>query len=344
MKLFHRWVQRVFLVPLNNWRLLDAKLGLLAVLATSALCIILGGCGALSLERPRLPTGKIVLWRAGEQGGPQSDVVELDSNGKENLVAHLAGGVTSPLWSPDGRRITFEQDLNGVCALGVVDADGRNPHLVTANHMSVRSPSWSPDGKKIAYYCWDEGSYCSIHTVDADGKNDLRIGLSDRTQSYPQWSPDGKRILFHMNDGNDEWNVAVMNVDGSELQRLTQGTKFNWLPTYSPDGSKIAFWSERTGQWELYLMNSDGSNLKVLPGNSLGIGLFGVSRAVFSPDGKYLAYPSANLFGKFSLRVVDLDGNQINFAGEINDISNWFPADFPRQSGRKTIPTMMPVK
>lgn len=316
---------------------------LLSVLVASTLCVALGGCASLSL-RPRLPIGKIVLSRTGAHGGHASDMVELDSAGSEKIVARLAGGVTSPLWSPDGKRIAFEQDLNGVCALGVMDADGRKRQLVTSDHDRVRSPSWSPDGKKIAYYCWDEGSYCSIHVVDADGKNDLRIGLSDRTQSYPQWSPDGQRILFHMNDGNDEWNVAVMNVDGSDLKRLTEATKSNWLPIYSPDGSKIAFWSDRTGQWELYFMNSDGSNLKVLPGNGLGLGLFGVPRAVFSPDGKYLAYPSINLLGKFSLRVVDLDGNQINFAGEIDDLGQWLPADFPTQPGAKIIPTIMPVR
>ncbi len=146
-----------------------------------------------------------------------------------------------------------------------------------------------------------------------------------------------------MNESADDWNVASMNIDGSDLKRLTDGTKSNWLPIWSPDGSKIAFWSDRTGQWQAYLMDCDGENLRVLPGTGLGF-VFGVARAVFSPDGKYLAYPVANWFGRSSLKVVALDGKQINFAGEIDDVSQWLPADFPAQCSTEAIPTLEPIK
>ncbi|HMW92460.1 MAG TPA: hypothetical protein PKE54_20710, partial [Candidatus Obscuribacter sp.] len=94
---------------------------------------------------------------------------------------------------------------------------------------------------------------------------------------------------------------------------------------------------------QAYLMDSDGENLRVLPGTGLGF-VLGVARAVFSPDGKYLAYPVTNLFGKSSLKVVDLEGNQINFAGEIDDLNQWLPADFPAQCGSETISALVPVK
>ena len=35
---------------------------------------------------------------------------------------------------------------------------------------------------------------------------------------------------------------------------------YDWRPTWSPDGSKIAFASERDGNYEIYVMNADGSN------------------------------------------------------------------------------------
>ena len=38
-------------------------------------------------------------------------------------------------------------------------------------------------------------------------------------------------------------------------------------PAWSPDGRQIAFYSERDGNWEIYLMNADGSGLTRLTDN-----------------------------------------------------------------------------
>lgn len=53
-----------------------------------------------------------------------------------------------------------------------------------------------------------------------------------------------------------------MNGDGSDPINLTNNLAFEYDAVFSPDGSKIAFTSERDGfgNYEIYVMNSDGSN------------------------------------------------------------------------------------
>ncbi len=58
-------------------------------------------------------------------------------------------------------------------------------------------------------------------------------------------------------------------------------------PTLSPDGQKIAFMSRRSGNWEIYIINTDGSGWQRLTDNPAQDGL-----PTWSPDGKALAFVS----------------------------------------------------
>ena len=56
-----------------------------------------------------------------------------------------------------------------------------------------------------------------------------------------------------------EWKrfIHIMNPDGSKPIKLTEGG----TPAWSPDGTKIAFWSDRVGQPDSYLMDANGEEL-----------------------------------------------------------------------------------
>lgn len=58
-----------------------------------------------------------------------------------------------------------------------------------------------------------------------------------------------------------------MDVEGIKVTQLTNNNYEDSYPVWSPDGSKIAFASDRDGNWEIYVMNADGSNPKYLTNN-----------------------------------------------------------------------------
>ena len=111
--------------------------------------------------------------------------------------------------------------------------------------------------------------------------------LTDDPQGRgPVFSPDGTKIATSYRQ-TDHWEVHTINADGTGRVRLTETPMSvlideqlngkpvhswnNAAPAWSPDGQQIAFLTDRTGQWELWVMNADGSNQRPLvPASALG--------------------------------------------------------------------------
>jgi ABC-type histidine transport system ATPase subunit len=71
--------------------------------------------------------------------------------------------------------------------------------------------------------------------------------------------------------------LAIMGASGSGKSTLmnviTPKSWNNASPVWSPDGSQIAFVTDRTGQWEIWVMNADGSNQHPLLAGDVQAGL-----------------------------------------------------------------------
>jgi TolB protein len=77
---------------------------------------------------------------------------------------------------------------------------------------------------------------------------------------FPDFSPDGGEIAFTAKPaGSPTRDVYVIRSDGTGLTQLTSGEGNNTYSAFSPDGSKIVFDSDRSGTWQVWLMNADGS-------------------------------------------------------------------------------------
>lgn len=79
-----------------------------------------------------------------------------------------------------------------------------------------------------------------------------------------------KNILYVFEDSKNLYQVGLMGFSGENKKMLTREGN-NWCPIVSPSGDKIAFFSDRTGFNNLWIMNSDGTNQAQLTFNKENI-------------------------------------------------------------------------
>jgi dipeptidyl aminopeptidase/acylaminoacyl peptidase len=117
-----------------------------------------------------------------------------------------------------------------------------------------------------------------VESLDRTHLIDVTRFLNAEFNRFPHWSPDGQHIVFSSAHRvmqppglnveylveNDE--IMVVATDGSNPVNLSQHPAIDIMPKWSPDGEWIAFFSNRDGFYDLYLMRSDGSGTrKVAP-------------------------------------------------------------------------------
>jgi TolB protein len=203
---------------------------------------------------PRFPNLKYELY-----------IMELDGSNPHRLTTSEAAE-DHPAWSPDGSWILFDADYDadGFAEIYTIQPDGSNLTRLTSNAANDQFADWSPDGSQIAFSS-DRNGNCDIFVMNTDGSNQRPLTDSPDWELFPAWSPDGTRIAFNgLVPNSRNTDVFVMNADGSNVRQLTDSPRFDENPTWSPDTGQIAFQTDRDGNFEIYLMNADGTDQHAL--------------------------------------------------------------------------------
>lgn len=259
-------------------------------------------------------------------GGRNQDVWTLDLESMESRrLTDWAGSDNFPMWH--GGSIYFTSDRDETLNLFVHDlASGRQRQVTDFDEYDVLWPSLGPDAIVFMNGGW-------LYRLDLAGgaveRIDIELG-GDLPATVPHWedasddiagadvSPDGKRAVFEARGDL----FTVPEKDGATRNLTATSGVRESAPAWSPDGAWIAYYSDATGEMELYLMPQDGRGEAQALTDGGAVWRY---PPVWSPDSKKLAFGDSDHrlqvldVGEGALDIVDTDSQ-----GDI-DTYRWSP-------------------
>lgn len=236
---------------------------------------------------------RIAYWAV---NGGQRDVWTIRVDGSDpRAVTNDASMDWNPVWSADGKYLYFCSDAGGNMNLWRIPLDEESGEIlgsaepVTIGGGSAQRlhASISRDGRRIAYV--EQVATDNLHKVAFDRAEaqvqgaPVWISQNLAPARNPDPSPDGQRLVY--SSWGSQEDLFIVGVDGKGETRLTNDVFRDRVPRWSPDGTRIAFYSNRTGNYEIWMMRADGSGLARVTRS----GTRDAIRSIWSPDSRKLA-------------------------------------------------------
>lgn len=201
------------------------------------------------------------------------------------------------VWSPDGTRIAISEIMGvgiSTSRLWTLRPDGTDPRAITDATSLDTKPVWMPDGKRLLFIS-DRGGSSDIWSIPVDESGEAAgpakalttgVGVGDIALSA-----DGSKLAYEkIVENSSIWSMPIAAerpLTMEDAQLITSENSFIENIAISHDGEWLAIDSNRSGNVDIWILRTDGSDLRQItthPAHDW--------HPTWSPDGKRIAFHS----------------------------------------------------
>jgi Tol biopolymer transport system component len=199
-------------------------------------------------------------------------------------------GDGDPQFSSNGNTLAFLRwNRNSVSDIYLRPWPDGEIRRLTADQNRISGYAWAADGQSIVVSS-KRGGLSTLWRVPLSGGAPEPLAGAGQDASAPAISRKGNFLAFtyQLENGNI-WRMPLGRqiVPPEQFRKLIASPRQEISGVYSPDGTRIVFSSDRSGSFELWLCDSDGSH----PVQLTSYGTLTCSPH-WSPDGKWILFDS----------------------------------------------------
>jgi eukaryotic-like serine/threonine-protein kinase len=247
-------------------------------------------------------------------GGEQKHLATELVSPENTLLPYNRTQTSDFSWSPDGSKIAYLSERNGLSNIFLVNADGSGDVQLTNNNdsnLNFKCPLWSSDGKRIAFTGkikqTDGKTIYSVAVIDVETKTTKEALRRDSFVRLLGWSADGNELVLVSTPRSAivglHPEVSILQVEigtgkSRELMSLTDVYLYNIH--LSPDKKFVAFVAHRDGKDNIWLVSSNGiGEAKKATANNDS--RFYFSTLAWSPDNKTVFFGKQSRYSLLSM-------------------------------------------
>jgi TolB protein len=186
---------------------------------------------------------------------------------------------------------------------------------------SDHRPVISPDGSTVVFMSTREGGDWELFSIGIDGTGLERLTRNEGWDGYVVWAPNGRSFIFDRETNGSRGAYRYDLATGAVKPLLVLDDARVAVSGWSPKNGKVVMFIERDNERDLYLADSDGSNLEQLTDTPDA----NEHDAHFSPDGDKLAF-AVSFEGGSALDVMDL--STMNVLRHVTSTQNLYGLDW----------------
>ncbi|MGI8783935.1 MAG: TolB family protein, partial [Acidobacteriota bacterium] len=209
------------------------------------------------------PDGRYRFY-AEEDGGGHAHLFlrDLTTGETRRLTKGPGGAGDYNKMSPDGKQIAYVWGEAGIVDVRIVGIDGAEPRVLHSNRDMVLLNrqlvhEWSPDGKYVAATVFQDRTSQLVLFSVADGSVRVLKTLNTNFQwNKMSFSPDGRFVAYDLSPqgGWHPRDILAIPVEGGPEIPLVQHPANDLLLGWTPDGREVLFSSNRSGRWDLWVV------------------------------------------------------------------------------------------
>jgi hypothetical protein len=168
------------------------------------------------------PDGDLVAFFVRKEGTRVLMVKNALSGHRVKTMEVQVANAASPAFSPDGEKIVFSGNRNGVVDIFEIDYVSGEVRNLTDDEFYDSNPSWSADGQSILYNRRVD-AYEKIFLMDyEDPSRRTQITFGPVSELMPSFTRDGKRILYSSDAGDEGiFNLHSLDLDTGAVNQYT---------------------------------------------------------------------------------------------------------------------------
>ena len=204
---------------------------------------VFGGSGQVVVN-PAWHRDGYVVFEGANQGGRYRIYYRQDAGGSASeliATAELAGHLTFPTVSPDGRTLAFVSDATGSGDIRMRDTQTNKLTHLTRSPAPEMFPTFSSDGSKVLFTRKSSGLGEDVYEVSVSTSAESMVVGGPGDQTRPVYGRNGTIVYFDGSRGEEHWDLVVYGAGTKRTIAKDVRLPLRSRPAISPDGRWVAY-------------------------------------------------------------------------------------------------------